>query len=158
MAMIEPDADTMRRNTIALLDQVKTLLEDFITNILSEHPPQYFARATVIHMRHQSRELLELTDMLLSGGNFGLFDLELQLLQELRPQIHLHIGIIQTLERHNGNANLQRPIQIPQNLQNDLLEIANNYRDIDRRLREVNSHSLPPGQVSPQGPQSPQDQ
>ena len=156
----EPDADTMTTNTIALLDQFKTFLEDFITKILSDHPPQYFGTTTLIHMKHQSQEFLELADILLSGENFGLFELERDLLQQLRPQINDHLRIIHDLELHNGISNL-RPIEIPQNLQNDLRMIANKYQDIDTRLRQVRNPDQA-GQAGPdigsQGHQPPHDE
>ena len=45
-------------------------------------------------MKYQSQELLELTDILINGENFGLLILELELLQQLRQQIQIHLRII----------------------------------------------------------------
>ena len=149
------DSDTMTTTTIALLDQFKTFLEDFITKILSDHPPQYFGTTTLIHMKHQSQELLELTDILLSGESFCLIN-EFNLLHRLRSQIQIHHRIIRDLEVHNGIANL-RPIEIPQNLQIELRTIAKEYQEIDRKLRQVRNHQLGPDSGS-QGPQPPHDE
>ena len=142
-AVPEPDPDTDRdhdketTNTIGLLDRVKTVLEEFIKEIL-DHPPQYLGRTGLIQMRHHSRqciELKELADLLLKEGNFCVLDLDFVLLQQLNPQIEEHLRIIQVLEDLNVIPN--RTFEIPSDLQRELRKIAEIYRDIDDKLRQV---------------------
>ena len=160
----EPDPNTDRdhdqktTNTIGLLDRVKTLLEKFINDILDHppHSPQYLGRASLIHMRHQCQELQELADLLLDQGNFGVLDLERVLLQQLKPQIEEHLRIIQVLEGLNVIPN--RTIEIPLDLRRKLRMIAEIYKDIDEKLRQVRFRPLPSGHAGPHGPQPPRDQ
>ena len=150
----EPDHDKMTTNILALLDRLMTLLEEFTNKILDDS--QYFGSAALIHMRYQCQELREFADLLYNQGKFGELDLELVLLQQLKPQIEEHLRIIQVLEGLNVIPN--RTIEIPLDLRRKLSMIAEIYKDIGEKLRQVRLHPLPSGHAGPHGPQPPRDQ
>ena len=154
----EPDPDTDRdhdqktTNTIGLLDRVKTLLEDFINEIL-DHPLQYLGSASLIHMRYSCQELKELGGLLINHGNFvkDSFPTEVVLLEQLQPHIYDHLVIIQALEDQNVIPN--RTIEIPPHSQQELRRIAKFYQGIDEQLRRLRPHPLRTGHAVPQGSQ-----